>query len=66
MQAAGAAGALSPPLLFAAIPKTLTVGGAEMLLDSDKDRSFMGARATDDPAHILSRVSWCELEQSQP
>lgn len=30
-------------LLFPAIPETLTVGGAEVLLDSDKDRSFMGA-----------------------
>lgn len=33
----------SPPLLFTAFPGTLTVGGAEVLLDSDKDRSFMGA-----------------------
>lgn len=56
----------SQPLLFTALPKTLTVGGAEVLLDSDKDRSFLGARATDDSAHILARVSWGHLEQSQP
>lgn len=56
----------SQPLLGTATPETLTVGGAEVLLDSDKDRRFMGARATDDSAHILSRVSWGHLEQSQP
>jgi hypothetical protein len=55
----------SQPLLLTALPKTLTVGGAEGLLDGDKDRSFLGARATDDSAYILSRVSWGHLEKSQ-
>lgn len=56
----------SQPLLVTEIPKTLTVGGAEVLLDGDEDRSFMGARATDHAAHILPGVSWGHLEQSQP
>lgn len=56
----------SQPLLVTAIAKTLTVRGDEALLDGDKDRSFVGARATDHTAHILPGVSWGHLEQPQP
>lgn len=52
--------------LFTEIPRTLTVGGAVVLLDSDEDGSFVGARATDHAAHVLPGVSWGHLEQPQP
>lgn len=56
----------SQPLLVPAITKTLTMVGAELLLNGDKDRSFLGAGATDHTAHVLPGVSWGHLEQSQP
>lgn len=56
----------SQPLLVSTITKTLTVVGAELLLNGDKDRSFLGAGATDYTAHVLPGVSWGHLEQSQP
>lgn len=65
MQAEGAAGPLTA-LLVPAITKTLTVVGAELLLNGDKDRSFLSAGATDHTAHVLSGVSRGHLKQSQP
>lgn len=56
----------SQPLLVPAITKTLTVVGAELLLNGDKDRRFLGAGATDHTAHVLPGVSRGHLEQSQP
>lgn len=56
----------SQPLLFTAISKTLTVGGSEVLMDGDRDKSFMGAGVTDHSADILPGVIWNHLEQSQP
>lgn len=66
MGAAGVGVALEAPPLSVMTPETLTVRGAQALLDRDEDRGFLSAQAADHAAYVLPRVGWGHLRQTQP